>query len=303
MAEISRDEIIKLNAISRELNLAGVDLSGLKLNKLHLRAVNFQNANMRLIDISEAYCRDANFSRADMTSAILIKTNITDAELKNTILDNANLSNSNLASADFLGASLINANLDGVMIASVNFSEANLENSVLTSANSYRKPTGYDGRKLRFMHANLKGVDFSNSDLCDADFTGADLTSAIFDKTILTGAIFTDANLFGAKFENADFSTSTYRRFKKKTKNVENAIANYYAQLDTSTINEEEFINWISVIKDETIKNFFLNNGLNKSREINYLKNFVLSKRNFKKIDFLKNTLTDDEINQLPFSY
>jgi hypothetical protein len=90
---------------------------------------------------------------------------------------------------------------------------------------------------------------------------------------------------------------------KKKTKNVENAITNYYGQLDTSTINEEEFIKWISVIKDETIRNLFLNNGLNKSREINYLKNFVLNERNFKKIDFLKNILTDDEINQLPFSY
>lgn len=49
MADLKREDVIRLKAVADKINLLGIDLSGVNLSKLC-----FNNANLKMTDLSEA---------------------------------------------------------------------------------------------------------------------------------------------------------------------------------------------------------------------------------------------------------
>jgi uncharacterized protein YjbI with pentapeptide repeats len=94
------------------------------------------------------------------------------------------------------GQDLREANLTGANLRDASFKRADLSNADLTEA---------DGRRTKFISANMKDTvldranlvraDFTNADMVGASLKNADLTSAKMFRTDLTGADLTGARL------------------------------------------------------------------------------------------------------------
>ncbi|MFB2836186.1 pentapeptide repeat-containing protein [Floridanema evergladense] len=122
---------------------------------------NFQNADLRGIQLAGANLRGANLISAKLNNANLSNAKLDSAKLVIADLSNADLSNASLRKAKLMGAILRDANLSGADLSRSDLSDADLRNAKLVGAN--------------LLGANLNAADLTNADLTGANIAGIDL--------------------------------------------------------------------------------------------------------------------------------
>jgi len=88
-AEKIRD--VLMDAVKKEINLSGADLSGADLSNANLSGANLSGADLRYADLSDANLRYADLRYADLSDANLRYADLSDANLRYADLSNANL--------------------------------------------------------------------------------------------------------------------------------------------------------------------------------------------------------------------
>jgi hypothetical protein len=146
--------------------LAGIDLSGAKLEgafliNANLEACGLYGANLKHAKLLGTSLKQAELSHAYLEGAWLVGANLDNALLIETHFEDALLNRASLKQAMLSGAHLTRANLDNAKL-----NEAKLHNADLRAAN--------------LMNADLRGVNFSKADL-----RGADMQNAILDDNII----------------------------------------------------------------------------------------------------------------------
>jgi uncharacterized protein YjbI with pentapeptide repeats/stress response protein SCP2 len=160
--------LIAPNASLPKANLAGVDLSQVKLSAANLQGANLSSTNLNGAQLSEANLSEANLSGANLTKANLMGAKLLQANLSKTNLSEALLIGANLTATNLTEANLMQANLHNANLTVTDLSGANLENAQTYGAN--------------FSHANLE----------KANMKGANMSGANLEKAKLTGAIMPD---------------------------------------------------------------------------------------------------------------
>lgn len=122
---------------------------------------NFQNADLRGIQLVGANLRSANLISAKLNNANLSNAKLDSAKLVIADLSNADLSNASLRKAKLMGAILRDANLSGADLSRADLSDADLRNAKLVGAN--------------LLGANLNATDLTNADLTGANIAGVEL--------------------------------------------------------------------------------------------------------------------------------
>jgi superfamily I DNA and RNA helicase len=122
---------------------------------------NFQNADLRGIQLTGANLRSANLISAKLNNANLSNAKLDSAKLVIADLSNADLSNASLRKAKLMGAILREANLSGTDLSRADLSDADLRNANLVDAN--------------LLGANLSAADLTNADLTGANIAGVEL--------------------------------------------------------------------------------------------------------------------------------
>ncbi|GBF81640.1 pentapeptide repeat-containing protein [Aphanothece sacrum] len=123
---------------------------------------NFQNIQLRRIDLRGLDLSYADFRGADISYANLIDVNLSGANLQEAYLNESDLSGSNLKEANLNKASLIRTYLIKTNFEKANFKEAYLIGSKATKANF--KEANFDG-------AYLKGLQLTGANLQDSSYT------------------------------------------------------------------------------------------------------------------------------------
>lgn len=156
-------------------DLAGADLSGLRLENV-------------------------NFSRADLAGANLQSASLRGANLTGAILSNADLGAANLCNAYLGGAILCDANLERAWLTDALLNGADLSGAVLSRATL----VGAELYGARLVHADLRGARLNGAGLIDVDLSGASLAGAL-----VRDAVFTGATLKGADLSNIQVGDGT----------------------------------------------------------------------------------------------
>lgn len=157
----------------------GLDLRGLDLSGLILQRADFAGANLSGVPLRKAKLQQANFSNANLTGADLTEADLTNssavaadfsgAKLCQTILKEADLTGAKLEKADLTKAVLDGAILEAALLAGACLSESSAIGTL-------------------FPRADLTGVNFQNGVCVKADFSKATLNQADFQKADLTEA-------------------------------------------------------------------------------------------------------------------
>ncbi|BFM39283.1 pentapeptide repeat-containing protein [Synechocystis sp. LKSZ1] len=122
----------------RRVDLHGLDLSGADFSGTDFTEANLRDTNLSGANFTEAYCNGADFSGANLTQA-----NLTKASLIKTYLIKANLQQSNLENALCTGAYLTRANLQEACLNGTFLNGANLTGANFSQA-KYNGKTGFD---------------------------------------------------------------------------------------------------------------------------------------------------------------
>lgn len=133
-----------------ECDLAGKNLSGIKLKGADLQGANLAGANLFQTNLKGANLQGANLAGANLELA----------NLENAKLQGANLTGTRLVDTVLEDADLVNANLQGANLHWADAQDADLKN------------------------ANLKEAYLVKTNFTDADLTGADLTDTVMQRTI-----------------------------------------------------------------------------------------------------------------------
>lgn len=171
--------------VTRERELAGVDLS-----QKNMRAFFLQGKDLAGSDMSSSDLRDAVLRHSSLVGA-----NMTDADLRDADLRYANLDEANLEGADLEGAKLAFASLEGTR---------------LRGANLKRTDLGVATLRADLRGAILQGANLYNADLAPANLKGANLRGADLKYATLRGAILLGADFRAAILEGVNFSHATY---------------------------------------------------------------------------------------------
>lgn len=173
------------------------------------RRANFRQADLRQVQLANAFLPEASFRGADLTQAnlsgcdlrgadlseaILTGTNLDHANLGGAILPRTNLQTANLQGADFQGADLSSA-----ILAGGHFTQLNLANAILLEADLQ----GVNMPATQFSGANLRGARLNGADLSGSDFSYANCRDTDFSQAILDGALFQGASLRNATVQGA----------------------------------------------------------------------------------------------------
>lgn len=214
-------------AAAKAGELAGVDLAYLDLSGLKLAGANLVGTILTFANLSRADLSGADLSAAILADANLSGANCSGAKLANADLVHANVSGTNFGGANLSGADLSLAdgkatNFERAVAASAKFISANLEvakfkGAVLTDAEltESRLP------KADFENANLQGASLELSDASDAVFVnanckllkagrGANLSRAKFIGAKAPQAAFQGSRLDGADFKDADLTRAFF---------------------------------------------------------------------------------------------
>ena len=135
----------------------------------------------------------ANLRHLDLTQAYLIGANLTNASLDWATLTNANLSNANLADAVVTGADFSSTTSQGFtaqqLYSTASYKAKNLSGIGLA---------GNEMTRWNFKRQNLTSANFTGATLYSAVLTGAKLSSATLTGADLSSAILTNADLSNA---------------------------------------------------------------------------------------------------------
>ena len=184
--------------ILEEVNLAGADLTGARLNRLlgtgtDLTGAVFRNARIVNADLSKSNLRGAVFTGADLSGTDLSGCLMNGAVLSEAILDGANLEGADLTAAYLAEANLSYARtVDAKMPKSLDMLEQSIQD-IVRNHMRWIASLGRDGRQ-----ANLSGVDLQNVDLTGFNLSAANLSSANLAHSLMTAGAFTMADFNGA---------------------------------------------------------------------------------------------------------
>jgi uncharacterized protein YjbI with pentapeptide repeats len=167
--------------VTRQADLAGVDLSRKQMIGFFLQGKNFAGANLSGANLRTAILRHAN----------LVGANLRDANLRDADLSYANLNQANLEGADLTGATLGYAD----------FSRARMSGSKLVRAD-----LGVATLRADLRHADLRFANLYNADLAPANLARANLRGATLKYATLRGAILRGADLRASQLEGVNFS-------------------------------------------------------------------------------------------------
>jgi uncharacterized protein YjbI with pentapeptide repeats len=173
---------------AENVDLSGLDLSGILLNEASLWYAYLEGANLSNAQLERAVLRGVHFEGADLSGA-----NADGADLQGAHLEGANLSQ-----AQFKKAGLLKAELGKAVLVEAHLDGAELEDAHLDFADLSKAHL----KKAYLMRAHLEGANLS-----DAHLEGAFLESAD-----LTGANLINAHLKGANFEHTDLRGANLHR-------------------------------------------------------------------------------------------
>ncbi|MGW1156885.1 pentapeptide repeat-containing protein [Streptomyces sp. NPDC002519] len=178
---------------SRQLNVDSdpvIDLRNTFLVGANLYGLNFNDADFRGADLTEAYLDSGSF--------------------ENVWFDDAQMSGSILSDAEFDQATFLNTDLKNASWDGARFEDADLTGADLTGATL---SNGESGVSVDLRRAGLAGANLTEADLTGADLRGANLSGAP-DQGIsaakLVGTNFTDADLTGALLDGTDRQKATW---------------------------------------------------------------------------------------------
>jgi uncharacterized protein YjbI with pentapeptide repeats len=146
-----------------------LDLRGVNLRKVDLQRGHFEGANLQ----------DAHLERGDLTNGFFRGAILEDAHLEGAFLGGAHLEGTALSGAHLENAGLVLARLEGAKLIGAYLEHATLRSAGLAS--TYLWWACLDGADLRGAHlegANLEDAYLDGADLRDMDITQAQLDSA-----------------------------------------------------------------------------------------------------------------------------
>lgn len=160
---------------SIHLDLKGIVVEGLDLNKsnlkradlrfAHLRGVKLERANLSVANLSAAHLEGAHLYRANLTEALLLRATLSKADLNEAHLEGAHLHRVNLEEADLTGAHLAGARLDSAHLRGVKLERANLRGAHLFAADLQKA----DLQKATLTQATLIKATLIKANLSEAD--------------------------------------------------------------------------------------------------------------------------------------
>ena len=162
-----------------EAELAGAGRRIMRKNA-HLEGAIFRGADLRKVNLEQAFLQGADFFRANLQSSQFYSADLAGAELFQAKLELASFGGARLQGADLGGAELQGAWLRGAQLQGASLDGATLQGATLIDAN-------LEGAGLR--KAKLQGANFA------PDVTGTYLTGANLSGAELGGTVFKDAKL------------------------------------------------------------------------------------------------------------
>jgi uncharacterized protein YjbI with pentapeptide repeats len=184
-------------------NLQNADMSKLGLDGVDLRSmqasgVRFNDASLRMADLSKSDLFGAHFERADMRRA-----NLLGADLRGAFFVETRLAGAIMESADLRPGAIYDAGqgtIDDSSIYKDGERVANLSNADMRDA----KLAGSNMSNAVLYAANLTGADLTNVNLSNANMRNANLEGANVTGARLAGAIMTGANFRNVDLKKAD---------------------------------------------------------------------------------------------------
>lgn len=173
--------------VTRQSNLAGVELSGKRMDGFFLQGKNLSGANLSFANLRGAVLRHSNLVGAKLRGA-----DLTEADLVHANLSEANFEDADLTRAKFAFADLSRARMSGAILVHADLGVATL--------------------RADLRRADLRFANLYNADLAPANLRGANLRGATLKYATLRGAALQGADLRAAQLEGVNFSHVTYDR-------------------------------------------------------------------------------------------
>ena len=167
-------------AYMREAQLSGASLSKADLSIIDLSKADLRGANLRHANLDGAYLRQADLSGADLFEANLLGVNFNLAILKKCNLEGANLRNAVLVDTDLSEANLNGSRVYGASVWNVKTADAKQQNLLITREWSEPSITVDNLKVAQFIYLML-----NNSEIRDA-------VDTITSKAVLILGRFTD---------------------------------------------------------------------------------------------------------------
>lgn len=205
LQENNTSELFAAN--SKNVDLAGADLSDTYLGGTNLSGADLNNANLENSNLCDAQLVHANLSNANLKNANLNSARLGNANLRHADLKNANLSTANLSNADLKDANLSNANLSNAWLVDADLSSVNLSGVYLWNANlTNAKLLGANLSRAYISSTQLRNANLSNADLRDTNLSDAKLKGANLSNVNLSGANLNCANLMNTNLTNTNLN-------------------------------------------------------------------------------------------------
>ena len=169
-------------------NLRDADLSQANLMEADLHQADLRGANLSRANLSRVNFREADLCQADLWGSRLWKANLSKADLRGANLDRADLVEADLSQADLNAARLGQANLIGANLMGANLGQADLKKADIRQA---------DLTGANLWGADLKEANLGQANLSGADLTGANLREAIFVHTQVDKAKASGSRIYG----------------------------------------------------------------------------------------------------------
>ncbi len=187
----------------RDLDVSGLDLSGVSFRRAELRGANFEKCVLRRANFSSADMREAFLAGCDLREAIFQSADLEGAKLDGASLQEADLTRVTASGASFERAVLSGARLAFAELDTTNFGGATLKGAMLSGSNLTEAYLG--GAKLG--GASLRDARMSRANLEKADLTACDLRHADLTQAKLDGCTLNEAKLSGIQASPSQFAT------------------------------------------------------------------------------------------------
>jgi len=191
--------------------VAEVDLSGVDFSGLSLLGIDFRGARLVGANFDGAFLLGSDFTGADLSGA----------NLSRAILSRANFAEADLTGCKLQGTQWKMAMLPGAILASLDLSGVDFTGIVAPQADFTKcRLTG-----ANFQRAQLAASTFAEAVVEQADFRLATLTFADFRRVKGAKAIFDDAKLTNFRGgEGADFTGASFKRVQAEESVWEGAL-------------------------------------------------------------------------------
>ncbi|WP_456324235.1 DUF2169 domain-containing protein [Desulfonauticus submarinus] len=217
--KLTREKVIEL--YNKGESLAGKDISGLDLSRLHLDGADFSSSLLEGTIFKESSLNNANFSKAIASNTDFSNASLENANLEKGIFDNAKFINANLRGAclreifaekaDFEGADISKADLQGISfietkLKGIKGKEIKADGGVFLQVEASKGIfAGADFKKALFSKASLEESDFSESKVCSTIFTEVKanktkfIKADLYNSRIINKSDFSESDFVGAK--------------------------------------------------------------------------------------------------------